>query len=38
MENKNLSNCKHCGVVTGGADCCFPCLLETSEKARILFS
>ena len=31
------ANCKHCGVETGGADCCFPCLLKTSQKARIIF-
>lgn len=31
------NKCKHCGTETGGADCCFECLLKTSPKARIIF-
>ncbi len=30
-------NCEHCGIETGGASCCFKCLLETSPKARVIF-
>ena len=37
MDGKMKSNCKHCGTETGGANCCFPCLLKTSEKTRQLF-
>ncbi len=32
-----MDKCKHCGIETGGADCCFKCLLETSPKARAIF-
>ncbi len=32
-----MAKCKYCGIETGGADCCFKCLLETSSKARIIF-
>lgn len=37
IDGKLLLHCAHCGVETGGASCCFSCLLKMSSKARKLF-